>query len=435
VKDLQEDFLQFRQHIEETFPSPYEFTSKEEFDRSFRSQYEKISKPMTLLEFYRLLAPLKGNIGCGHAHLDYPAEYRKNVQTQKFPLILTFLENRCYVRKDLNENSTLPLFSEILSINGIGIENVINILKSEISADGNNNCFKAAALESCFQYYYANHFGTPEIFRFEYRKQGSGDIAEVAIPAIPCSGINYSNKEAKDLDIQVFPEKRTALLTIDSFSYYGEKNPVFFSFVDKAFSRIREENIENVILDLRGNGGGDPFCASYLWAYLEREPQPYFSEPYGKYAELSEPIIKADNHFGGELYVLIDGGNFSTTGHFCSLLRYHGVGIFIGTESGSTYTCNAAVRVFPLKNTKIGLKIATGSFAAAVEGFPKDRGIIPDHNVKTHIEDLKAGKDLVLDFTLNLIARDRICLGGRSSDKSIRLSLDNKRSPIYICWS
>jgi len=403
VKELQEDFLQFRRHIEETFPCPYEFTSKESFNRSFQGQYEKINKPMSLREFYCLLAPLKGNIGCGHAHLDYPEEYRRTVQIHKFPLILTFLKNRCYVRRDLHENSSFPLFSEILSINEIGIESITDTLRSEISADGNNSFFKTSALENCFQYYYANHFGVPKEFKIEYRTNENGDIYENVIPAIPCSGINYSNKEPQDLDIQVFSKKNTAVLTIDSFSYYDEKNKIFFEFVDKAFSRIIEENIENVIIDLRGNGGGDPFCASYLWAYIEREPYPYFSEPYGKYAELSKPIKQADNHFTGELFILIDGSNFSTTGHFCSLVKYHEQGTFIGTETGSTYTCNAAVRVFPLKNTGIGLKIATGSFAAAVNGFPKERGIIPHHIVETKLEDLKNGKDTVLDYALSLI--------------------------------
>lgn len=403
VKELQEDFLQFRKHIEEVHPCPYEFTSKESFDRSFQTQFEKISKPMSLRDFYQLLAPLKGQIGCGHAHLDYPEEYRRTVQNLKFPLILKFLENRCYVKRNLHENSSLPLYSEILSINNMGIDRIIEILRTEISADGHNGSFKTSSMENCFQYYYANHFGVPKEFRIEYRTNENGDIHESVIPAIPCSGINYSNKEPKDLAVQVFPQKNTAVLIIDSFSYYEEKNKIFFSFVDKAFSRIKEENIENVIIDLRGNGGGDPFCASYLWSYIEREPHPYFSEPYGKYAQLSKPIKQADNHFSGILFILIDGSNFSTTGHFCSLVKYHDRGTFIGTETGSTYTCNADVRVFPLKNTRIGLKIATGSFAAAVSGFPKDRGIIPHHIVKPKVEDLKNGKDTVMAYALKLV--------------------------------
>jgi hypothetical protein len=407
VKELREDFLQFRGLIEESHPCPYEFTEKESFDRSFRARYEKISAPMSLGEFYNLLAPLKAEIGCRHAHLDYPEEYRRTVQVFKFPLILRFPENRCFVIKDLHGDAHLPLYSEILSINDTGIDGIIDTLKSEISADGHNDFFKTSALETCFQYYYANHYGAPKEFKIEYIKEDSSDIQEVVIPAIPCSGINYSDKEPKDLDIRIVPGNKSAVLTIDSFSYYDEKNKIFFSFVDEAFSRIKKENIENVIIDLRGNGGGDPFCAVYLMSYIEKEPWPYFSEPYGKYAELSKPVEQADNHFTGEIFFLIDGSNFSTTGHFCSLFKYHGRGTFIGTETGSTYTCNAGTRVFPLKNTGISLKIANGSFAAAVDGFPKDRGIIPHHTVNAKPGDLKTGKDTVLDYALKLIDRKK----------------------------
>jgi len=406
VKELQEDFLQFRRHIEEIHPCPYEFTSKESFDKSYEAQYEKIDQPLSLREFYNVLAPLKAKIGCGHAHLDYPEEYRRTVQVYKFPLVLKFLENKCYVTKNLNEHSSLPLYSEILSINEIEIDNLIKTLKSEISADGHNDYSKTSSLENCFQYYYANHFGVPREFEMEFRTEQNGDIQKAVIPAIPCSAINYSNQEPKDLNIQIIPQKNAAVLTINSFVYYEEKNKIFFSFIDRAFGEIKEKNIENLILDLRGNGGGDPFCASYLLAHIEREPYIYFSKPYGKYAELSKPLKQADNRFKGELFFIIDGSNFSTTGHFCSILRYHDQGTFIGTETGGTYTCNAAVKVFQLKNTRIGLKIATNSFAAAVDGFPKDRGIIPHHSVRTSIEDLKRNKDTVLDYTLKLINKN-----------------------------
>jgi hypothetical protein len=403
VKELQEDFLQFQRQVEEIYPYPYEFISKESFGESFEAQYEKINKPMSIREFYKILVPLKAKIGCGHAHLDYPDEYRQNVQVFKFPLILRFLEDRCYVANNLHENSSLPIYNEILSINEIKIDSIIQTLKAEISADGYNDSFKTSALENCFQYYYANHFGAPKEFEIEYQTGKNGDIKKTVIPAVPCSTINYSNKESKDLNIEILSTINTAVMTINSFVFYGEKNKIFFSFIDKAFHEIKQENIKNLIIDFRGNGGGDPFCASYLLANIENEPYIYFSKPYGKYTELSKPIKLAKNPFRGNLFFLIDGSNFSTTGHLCSILKYHDLGTFIGTETGSTYTCNAAVRRLQLKNTKILLKIATESFAAAVSGFPKDRGIIPHHIVKTSIEDFKKNKDRVLDYTLKLI--------------------------------
>lgn len=403
VKELREDFLQFRGYIENVHPCPYEFTSEESFDASFRKQYGKIAVPISLREFYCLLAPLKGKIGDGHAHLDYPAEYRSTVQNRKFPLILSFLPSGCYVRRDLHEDAFLPSFSRILSINGTAVEDIEETLRTEIGADGHNRFFKTSALDNCFQYYYANHYGAPEEYRISYMSREGGDAREVVIPAIPCAGINYSNHVPRELQIRLFPGKNTAVLTIDSFSYYGDRNKIFFDFVDESFTCIKEEKIENVVIDLRGNGGGDPFCASYLWAYIERESQPYFSKPYGKYAALSQPIERAGAPFDGALFILTDGSGFSTTGHFCALVRYHDRATFVGTETGGTYTCNAAVKVFTLKNTGLGLKLATGSYAAAVEGFPKDRGIIPDHSVAPTVQDLRQGKDPVMDHVFMLI--------------------------------
>ena len=213
--------------------------------------------------------------------------------------------------------------------------------------------------------------------------------------------------DLEKLEFKAIDKDKTYLITFQK-NKKGEitqikRNKIFFSFIDKAFHKIKQGNIKNLIIDLRGNGGGDPFCASYLLSYIEKEPYIYFSKPYGKYTELSKPIKLAKNHFRGDLFFIIDGSNFSTTGHFCSILKYHNLGTFIGTETGGTYTCNAAVRRLQLKNTRIILKIATKSFAAAVNGFPKDRGIIPHHIVKTSIEDFKNNKDRVLDYTLKLI--------------------------------
>lgn len=38
----------------------------------------------------------------------------------------------------------------------------------------------------------------------------------------------------------------------------------FKSFIDSTFSLIKEKNIQNLIIDLRGNNGGDEHYFSYL---------------------------------------------------------------------------------------------------------------------------------------------------------------------------
>jgi hypothetical protein len=407
VQALKDDFRQFRFLIETVSANPYAFITQKEFNKLFEKGIQTINKPMSLQEFYTLLVPLKARIGCGHTHLDYPEEYRRTIQNSKFPLILSFLNNRCYVKNNLKSKPEIFPYSEIFSINSVKIPQIIATLKADISADGYNDYFKGAALDDCFQYYYANRYGSPKEFQIKLSLEGTSETQNICISAKSCTTVNYSNKAPSRLLFKVLPQQNTAIMTLDSFIYYGKRNKIFFDYTDNAFSRMKEEKVGNLIIDLRGNGGGDPFCASYLLSYIEGKPTIYFSQPYGKYARLAKPIPPAQNNFKGKIYMLIDGSNFSTTSHFLSIVKYHNLATLVGTESGGTYTCNSAVKGFHLKNTRILLKLSTKSFATEVKGLPPDRGIIPDYVVQPSIDDLKKGKDPVMAYTLNLINTKR----------------------------
>ena len=161
-------------------------------------------------------------------------------------------------------------------------------------------------------------------------------------------------------------------------------------------------------MDLRRNDGGDPFCAAPLLSYLEHKPVPYFAEPYGKYAQLAEPIPLAEYRFTGNLLTLIDGRCNSTNGHFSSLLKYHKIGKFIGTEGGATYKCNAGKNTqVDLENTRIMLYFGRSTYVAAVEGMDKSHGILPDYAVEQTYRDFLDGKDTVREFTLELIKESK----------------------------
>lgn len=191
-------------------------------------------------------------------------------------------------------------------------------------------------------------------------------------------------------------------MSIPHFDYYNDRDK-FFGFVDGAFAEIEKNGIKNLIIDLRRNNGGDPFCAVRLFAHITHEAVPYFSKPYGRYARLAEPVPLRGNHFKGRLYVLIDGGGASTTGHLLGLLKYHKIGMLIGEETGATYICHDAKNSFLLKHTRFQVGVATGTFASAVRDLPQSRGILPDISVSQTPQDMAAGKDSVLEYTLSLI--------------------------------
>ena len=88
------------------------------------------------------------------------------------------------------------------------------------------------------------------------------------------------------------------------------------------------------------------------------------------------------------------------------MLDFHGIGTFVGTKTGGTYTCNDASKEVVLEHSRFRLNVARMTFTADVRGMPRKRGIIPDHVVEEDIKDMIDGSDTALEFTLKLMASD-----------------------------
>ena len=66
IEELQQDFHQFRNILENEHCCTYEYTSKTVMDSLFDSHFQKIDHEMERNEFFRLLAPISAKIGCMH---------------------------------------------------------------------------------------------------------------------------------------------------------------------------------------------------------------------------------------------------------------------------------------------------------------------------------------------------------------------------------
>lgn len=405
ARELQEDFQQMRRTIEKQHPAVYEFIDKRSFDRLFDRQFKLLNKPMSIDQFYRVTAPLVARIGCGHSSIRTPDYYWGKAPGKLLPLELHFINGKAYVLKIFGPQCSVSPGSEMITINRLPVSRIAEKLKAVIPADGYNDSYRTYRINQIFPYLYALFYGFPDAFTVTYKGPGQTNEQHTVLKTVDLETIGKAMEKWKSiLTFDLLEEKNTAVLTMNNFYYYRDREK-FFIFIDDAFNKIHELNIKNLILDVRDNDGGDPFCTSHLLSYLAPKPVPYFIERYGKYAKLAEPVSLADKAFKGKLYILINGKCFSSTSHFCSLLRYHKIGTFIGTETGGTYTCNDDKRLTHLKNTRFRLQIARGTFATAVKEMSKNRGIIPHYPVEPTIEDLLKGRDTVKEFALNLIQK------------------------------
>ncbi len=400
---LQADFLQMREAIEESHPALYDYTEKRTLDSLFDYYFHLIDREMEFSEFYRLLPPVISRIGCGHTKLWIPEAFWNAAPDRLFPLKIVHSGQKVLVAGYYRNLPSVPIGSEIRSVNGIPINRIIDILKAVSSSDGFIESFKSATVHKNFSDLYALYYGFPDTFHMEFIAPGTVEIRRAELIPATIDAVHSGQAVDPELSLKLLANNTVALLTINTFGYY-DRVQYFRNFIDSTFEVIQRNSIQNLIMDLRGNGGGDPFCSSYLFAYLEKEPVPYFAESYGRYDSLALPVPMADKNYRGNLYTLIDGSCFSTTGHFTALLKYHRIGKFVGSETGATFTCTGSVRYLDLKNTRLILGTARKRrYSAAVMDMDIHRGILPDYDMEQSQTDLMNGRDTVLNFVLDLI--------------------------------
>jgi len=327
-----------------------------------------------------------------------------------FPLKLVFLEAGTYALRSRADTTIVPPGSEIVSINGTPMGEIEERMRANISADGYNEHWKRFRLNRIFERFYGLLYGYPDEFVVAYRVPGAGEVRQTTLPPVRLEDIDDSSDPRQatgewidgNLGFEIVEERGVAVMTITTFGYYDDTKK-FRAYIDDAFRRIHAANITKLIVDVRGNDGGDPFCTAPLLSYIETRPVPYFATQFRQYEEFARPIPMAESPFKGDLVILIDGGCYSSTGHLAAVLDYNDIGTFVGTETGGTYTCNDASKSIVLHNTGMQINMPRMTFVAAVSGMNPARGITPDHHVEPRIEDLVKGRDTIKEFAFELL--------------------------------
>jgi len=402
LEDYQEDFNEMVELLLKKHPQPYAFTSKESLDKLIDDQYNKITDSTTMGRFIWICQEVVAAIHCGHTFV-WSNELHKLPKSMVFPMNVRYDGSKLYIMDPKNNANSLSAGDEILTINGVDAETLRKEIFKHLSSDGYNEANKKENVNNYFRQMCAMFYDFPNSYQVTVKHKEK--IEEIKLAKI--ENLAYTktfldhceNNLCLDTDL----ERSTARITIRSFSYYKKQLPVFKSFVDSCFQHINESQIKNLIIDLRNNGGGDPYCGAYLLQYITEKPFTYFDKSVKWYRKLKKPIQPKQNRFRNKPYILINGECFSTTGHFCSLVKENNLGIFIGDETGGTYTCNDFSKSYKLDNTDLILRVPTRIVKTTASTLTNKHGIIPDHQVLPNIDNFLTSTDTVLNYTLKLI--------------------------------
>ena len=213
---------------------------------------------------------------------------------------------------------------------------------------------------------------------------------------------NLKRDTCKELPcLKYLEDGKTALMTIRTFSYYGNKFPDYKNFIDSSFKALSDKKISNLVIDVRGNGGGPSKAGVYLLRYLSKSPFKYFSRAqFNEHLDINQPF---KNVFTGKLYFTMDGNGGSTTGHFMSLVKHLKLGTLVGEELGSNQFCTGGQKRLRLPHTGIQYSVARNTYETIATSFPVERGIMPDYEISASIDDYFNNTDRVMEYTLQII--------------------------------
>lgn len=444
AEDLKADVAIMRSALEEAHPGIYRYTPKAEMDRAFDALTASLTEPITALDLYKRTCPVVAKIKCGHTGVLLPPDIRKSLLSDNlFPAELKLIKGNLYIREGLTPESSPYTGWRIDRINGKSSAEVVKTLLRARSGDGDGTTGKAYYLCAGFR---ANllldaFFNFKAPFGLDLSKGGKTDKVEFKTGLTDEQLRAEHRKRHPDEDGMppfnlTFPKEGTALLRISSFA--GTDTPQeYTTFFDKAFKDIGDNGCRNLIVDVRGNGGGYDSAGKDLVVHLVERPFEYYRDllinkrefSFKQYATDLQPIPEtmatpngkgtyvASGHpnwgtqhprdpvFTGKVIALIDGGSFSTTGECMSVLKGLNRATFVGEETGAGITGNNSGpnATVTLPHSKLGVLVQFLRYEVSC-GKPKlpRRGIMPDIEIVPTIEDVIVGRDPVMEKALTL---------------------------------
>lgn len=470
--DLETDLAIVRKAYEELHPGLYRYNSKAEMDSKFAALQKEFRRDRTLAEAYVLFSRFAAQIRCGHTYPNF-FNQKKSVAEALFqgqdrvPFYFRWLDDRMVVTEDLTPEHLFPRGTEVFSINGNATKHILKRLMTIARADGANDAKRKSYLGvtgdseyEAFDIYFPLFFpaGTTSM-TLAVKRPGDAKRRNIVTTALTFSQRNAPIKarEAgrKGGDRILFEwrflEDGNALLRMPTWALYDSKWD-WKAWLNARLDELAEKNPHALIIDLRGNEGGedigdeilkritpqdltissyrrlvryretapelDPFLDTWdpgfkKWGDAARDlPEPWPTAPPVRYFTLtrdggdasgSDVIRAAGKPFHGKVFVIVDSSNSSATFRFARLVKEKKLGTLIGEPTGGSLRGINGGAFFFLRLPKSGIELDLPLIGTFSESPQPDSGLSPDIFVAPSVADIVAGRDSALNKIAALV--------------------------------
>jgi len=417
--------------MEYIHPNLYAYTSKDEIGKEISLIKTEFKDSLNSVDFWLMVCPIVNNLHQGHTSITPQNtemnKYMINLQSTGFkyiPFSIIILDSSIYIHDIYTDAKEIQPGNRVISINSIKSSEILSkLIKYE---SGERKEYRLHYVEKRFIWNYLLFYPSSK-YEVKYLDKGvektvrlngisEQETEKYFTKAFPEADSNYRNYKFRLEGKSIACIEYNACVDYDKFKL----------LLDSSFTKIKQNKITDLIIDIRKNGGGDASLNSLLVTYLTDKPFYEYSKHIEKltsdirtsneyYSQFKkdtiierrtyvENNIKNPLQFNGHLYVLTSIETFSSGTQLAALIKDYHLGKIIGQETGGIPTCYGDHFDFVLPNTKTNCRVSY-KWSLRPSGVDDNRGVIPDIILIPSLADILLDKDKEMDFAHNFIKK------------------------------
>jgi hypothetical protein len=455
-EELRADFAQMYRGLKAAHFNLYAFTPKRELDKRYGQLMGQINRPMTLLQAKILFELFAADVRMGHTRVDSPTAdwnaYRKG-GGKGFPLQIRIVDRRVYVAENLSDLDAVRPGDEITRLNGKSMAHWLQRTERHVSAE--TSAMADSIMEYDFAIYLWVELGAVPGFDLALESSGSAPH-DLYLPARTAEEMQAARaqqpaaldlddppREAKLLDHGVAYLRPGPFYNSEAKTGADEWDPSGFKeFIDHAFEGFLEAGAGRLIIDLRGNPGGDNLFSDVMVSWFATRPFRFASQfkikvsaasiaanaariehdaaaagPVSRqYADLyarsrigavvdfpiAQALPRSGKRFEGQVFMLIDRQSYSNTVAVAALVQDYRFGVIVGEATSDMATTYGAMEQFALDHTQMQVGYPKARIVRP-NGDLRARGVTPDIAIRVPV--VQSPRDEVLQQAIAITAR------------------------------
>ncbi len=442
---VQADLDYLQRSIEQIVPFPYLYKDSSQIAQIYETM--KGRGEQDILSFYKGVLEIIGSYDASHFFVQFPTSlFRRQLKEKHqglFPFYCSLEGEELIVDKVLYPADSIWMDFQVERINGLDADSLFRSFyrytggaETTKHYDTRSNFFTCLWLNKVEGPFHIEMTrGDNEPITIQHQGYYLPEKSEVSTP--PSEGNDGLKTYVQYRQIN----EETAYLEIKRFWGFPKKE--YFDFLEQTFYDLKEKGMKCLLVDLRGNGGGnDRLCIALLHYLVDRpyrmyggqhrkvskaynkyfkyagsmpwiirqipygfgvslffskhptESKVYSSPKVGKEAKLVR-IKRNPLRFDGDTYFIIDNGTYSSAVSLANAVEDFDLGTLIGQPSGSIPNEHGEIMQLKLPNSGLGVYLPSAFYVRANMDLTNPNPVLPEHFIpRSQLRNMSA-EDLV----------------------------------------